>query len=118
LPSDAACTAYLATAGWREGFICPECGGWRARLLVIKAHTYQCPAGHKQVSAGTAMYRSKLSLTMGFWSAYRMATHSNGSSARQMWGQLGLGSCKSVRLLCAKLRLAMVNPERNLLAGH
>ena len=46
-----------------------------------------------------------------------MATHSNGISALQLWRQLGLGSYKTAWLLCAKLRRAMVAPDRNPLAG-
>src|SRR3954447_19732005 len=46
-----------------------------------------------------------------------MATHANGISARQLWRQLGLGSYKSAWLLARKLRRAMVDPERERLAG-
>jgi transposase-like protein len=46
-----------------------------------------------------------------------MATHANGISARQLWKQLGLGSYKSAWLLVRKLRRAMVDPEREPLAG-
>jgi len=118
-PDDAACAVYLAAARWPEGFVCPACGGLRACLLVTKADTYQCSACHKQtsVTAGTVMHGSKLSLTVWFWAAYLMATHSNGISARQLWRQLGLGSYKSAWLLAAKLRRAMVDPERHLLSG-
>ena len=63
------------------------------------------------------MHGSKLPLTVWFWAAYLMATHSDGISARQMGRQLGLGSYKSAWLLCAKLRRAMVNPARALLSG-
>jgi transposase-like protein len=88
-------------------------------LLVTKKHTYQCSACHRQtsVTAGTVMHGSKLSLTVWFWAAYLMATHSNGISARQLWRQLGLGSYKSAWLLCAKLRRAMVDPARDPLSG-
>ena len=118
-PDDAACAAYLAAARWSEGFVCPECGGPRACLLVTKKHTYQCSACHRQtaVTAGTVMHGSKLSLTVWFWAASLMATHSNGISARQLWRQLGLGSYKSAWLLCAKLRRAMVDPARDPLSG-
>jgi hypothetical protein len=51
------------------------------------------------------------------WAAYLMATHSNGISAFQLWKQLGLGSYKTAWLLCAKLRHAMVDPDRNPLFG-
>ena len=118
-PDDAACAVFLAAARWPGGFVCPACGGLRACLLVTKADTYQCSACHKQtsVTAGTVMHGSKLSLTVWFWAAYLMATHSNGISARQLWRQLGLGSYKSAWLLAAKLRRAMVDPERHLLSG-
>jgi hypothetical protein len=38
-------------------------------------------------------------------------------SARQLWRQLGLGSYKTAWLLLRKLRRAMVDPEREPLAG-
>jgi hypothetical protein len=47
------------------------------------------------VTASTVMHGSKLVLTIWFWVAYLMTTHSNGMSARQLWRQLGLGSYKS-----------------------
>src|ERR671920_1024101 len=46
-----------------------------------------------------------------------MATHTNGISARQLGLQLGLGSYKTAWLLLRKLRQAMVDPEREPLAG-
>jgi len=46
-----------------------------------------------------------------------MATHSNGISALQTQGQLGLGSYRTAWMLCAKLCRAMVNPEREPLCG-
>ena len=63
------------------------------------------------------MHASKLPLTTWFWAAFLMATHSNGISALQLQSQLGLGSYRTAWMLCAKLRRAMVNPERQLLGG-
>ena len=63
------------------------------------------------------MHASKLPLTVWFWAAYLMATHSNGIAALQLQAQLGLGSYKSAWLLAAKLRRAMVAPGRAPLAG-
>ncbi len=63
------------------------------------------------------MHGSKLSLSVWFWAAYLMATHSNGISALQLQRQLGLSSYKTAWVLCAKLRVAMVDPQRNPLAG-
>ncbi len=118
-PDDAACAAYLAEARWPAGFVCPSCGHDRAWQLKTKANTYECSQCHRQtsVTAGTVLHASKLALGVWFWAAYLMATHSNGISALQLQNQLGLGSYKTAWTLCAKLRLAMVAPGREPLAG-
>ena len=46
-----------------------------------------------------------------------MATHSNGISALQLQKQLALGSYRTAWMLAAKLRRAMVDPDRNPLSG-
>ena len=69
------------------------------------------------VTAGTVLHGSHLGLRTWFLAAWLMATHKNGISARQLWLQLGLGSYKSAWLLARKLRRAMVDPEREPLAG-
>jgi hypothetical protein len=117
-PDEAACVEYLFKARWPDGFVCPSCGTGRAWALQTKAWTWECASGHRQtsVAAGTIMHHSKLPLTMWFWAAYLMATHSNGISALQLQRQLALGSYKSAWLICAKLRGSMVAPDRNPLA--
>ena len=96
-----------------------SCGGVRGWELATKAWTHECAACHKQtsVTAGTVLHGSKLPLTVWFWAAYLMATHSNGISALQVQKQLGLGPYRTAWMLCAKLRRAMVAPGRNPLAG-
>jgi len=63
------------------------------------------------------MHARKLPLTHWFWGAYLAATHSNGISALQLHKQLRLGSYKSAWLMLAKLRRAMVDPDRSKLNG-
>lgn len=118
-PHEAACAASLANQRWPEGFVCPVCGGKRGWALETKPWTTECADCGRQtsVTAGTIMHRSKLPLTVWFWAAYLMATHSNGISATQIRSQLGLGSYKTAWLLCAKLRSAMVDPNRTPLSG-
>ena len=118
-PDDAACARYLIALRWPDGFRCPGCGHDHAWRLETKAWTHECARCARQtsVTAGTIMHGSKLALTVWFWAAYLMAGHSNGISARQLWKLLGLGSYKSAWLLCAKLRAAMVDPERDPLTG-
>jgi hypothetical protein len=118
-PDEAACVEYLFKARWPDGFVCPGCGTGRAWALQTKPWTWECTGCHRQtsVTAGTIMHHSKLPLTIWFWAAYLMATHSNGISALQLQHQLALGSYKTAWLLCAKLRASMVAPKRNPLDG-
>ena len=117
-PDEASCAWFLFERRWPDGFVCPECGGTRSCLLKSRAYTYECVACGRQtsVTAGTVMHRTKLSLTIWFWAAHLMATHSNGMSAQQLKGQLGL-SYSTAWLLAQKLRRSMVDPEREPLEG-
>lgn len=118
-PDERACAAYLAQVRWPDGFRCPSCGHAKGWELSTKRFTWECASCGRQtsVTAGTVMHAAKLPLTVWFWAAYLMATHSNGIAALQLQAQLRLGSYKSAWLLCAKLRRAMVAPGRAPLAG-
>jgi predicted RNA-binding Zn-ribbon protein involved in translation (DUF1610 family) len=117
-PDEAACAAFLFERRWPGGFVCPSCGSVRAAALKSRAHTYECLDCGRQTSitAGTVMHRSKLPLTVWFWAAHLMSTHSNGMSARQLEDQLGL-TYKTAWLLAQKLRRSMVDPDREALEG-
>ena len=119
-PDDAACAEYLASARWPDGFRCPACGKAKAWRLACRARfTFVCAACAKEISvtAGTIMHRSHLPLSVWFWAAYLMATHSNGMSALQLQSELGIASYKTAWLLAMKLRRAMVAPGRSPLSG-
>src|ERR1700730_2769067 len=117
-PAETSCAAFLFGRRWPEGFVCPACGGTRAALLKSGAHTYECLDCRRQTSttAGAAMRRSKLPLTVWFWAAHLMATHSNGMSAVQLEAQLGI-TYKTAWLLAQKLRRSMIDPQREPLEG-
>ena len=86
-PNDAACASYLAAKRWPDGFRCPQCGEAKYWHLPSRAMlTFLCAKCRKEtsVTAGTVMHRSHLPLTVWFWSAFLMATHSNGISALQL----------------------------------
>jgi transposase-like protein len=119
-PNDAACADYLAAKRWPDGFRCPHCGERKSwHLPSRRLLTFRCAKCQKEtsVTAGTSMHRSHLPLTVWFWAAYLMATHSNGMSALQLKNELGLGSYKTAWLLAMKLRRAMVAPNRSPLSG-
>src|ERR1700687_5140106 len=117
-PDEAACAAFLFERRWPGGFVCPVCGRDRAAIVKSRAHTYERLDCGRQTSltAGTGMHRSKLPLTVWFWAAHLMSTHSNGMSARQLEDQLGL-TYKTAWLLTQKLRRSMVDPDREPLEG-
>ncbi len=118
-PDDDACAAWLIEMRWPDGFVCPRCGHEKGWALCRKAHTFACTGCRRQtsVTAGTILHASKLPLTVWFWAADLMATHSNGISALQLRKQLAIGSYRSAWLLAHKLRASMVEPERNPLSG-
>ena len=118
-PDDAACARWLFEKRWPDGFRCPGCGHDKAWELGRGTLLVECARCHRQtsVTAGTVLHRSHLPPKLWFLAAWLVATHRNGISARQLWLQLGLGSYKTAWLLLRKLRRAMVDPEREPLAG-
>jgi transposase-like protein len=115
---ESSCAAYLVARRWPHGFVCPACDSKRSAMLKSRAHTYECLDCGRQTSitAGTVLHRSKLPMSMWFWAAHLMATHSNGMSALQLAAQLGV-TYKTAWLLTQKLRRSMVDPDRTLLEG-
>ena len=111
-PDDDACAAWLIEMRW------PDSSVPRAAMRDGRC-AFECAGCRRQtsVTAGTILHASKLPLTVWFWAAYLMATHSNGISALQLQKQLGIGSYRSAWLLAHKLRASMVDPERNPLSG-
>lgn len=130
-PDDWSCAAYLAKKRWPDGFVCPDCGcrkGWKLRG---KPWVWECSGElaskdgelvrcRKQTSviAGTVMHKTHLPLRTWFLAAHLVTTHSNGISALQLQGKLGIGSYKTAWLLLHKLRRAMVDPNREPLGGE
>lgn len=67
--------------------------------------------------AGTVLHRSKIPIQEWFWSAYLVATHTPGISAKQLQRQLGISNYESTWYLLQRLRKGMVNESRTLLNG-
>jgi len=105
--------------GGPKVFVCPSCTKSKAWQLQTKPWTWNAPAAAKQtsVTAGTIMHHSKLPLTIWFWAAYLMATHSNGTrpcncNASSAWGRTAVPGCSAAN--CAA---GMLAPGRAPLAG-
>jgi hypothetical protein len=117
--NEAACLEYLAASRWPGGYRCPACGGEHAWVLE-RRHLWECARCHHQSSAtaGTVMHGTRTPLRLWFWSAYLVATHTPGISAKQLQCQLGVGRYETAWLILQKLRRAMINPEREPLRGE
>jgi transposase-like protein len=112
-----ACLEYLALSRWPDGFRCPGCGCARAWVLA-RRHLQECASCGRQtsVTAGTVLDNTRTPLTLWFWAAYLMSTHTPGISAAQLQRQLGISRYETAWLILQKLRRAMVAPERAPLA--
>ena len=116
--TDKACRGYLAASRWPDGFRCPRCGHVEAYKLATRA-VFKCTACSRQtsVTAGTVMHRTRLPLTLWFWAAYLVATHTPGISALQLQWQLGLSRYETAWTMLQRLRAAMVQPRCDRITG-
>lgn len=110
---EAACGAYLQACRWPEGYTCGRCTHGDAFALPRRG-LWQCKACGYQtsVTAGTVLHRTRQPLTLWFWAAYLVTTHTPGLSALQLQRQLGIESYETAWVLLHKLRRAMVRPHR------
>ena len=110
--TEQACREYLMQLRWPQGFVCPRCGGRRARpsrrgLLRCGQCDYQA-----SVTAGTIFQDTRLPLRTWFRTMWWVTSQKNGASALGLQSILGLGSYRTAWALLHKLRRAMVQPGR------
>jgi hypothetical protein len=119
-PNDLACAAYLEAIRWRDGFCCMWCDepGEPYRFKA-RPHVLVCRKCKKdnRLMAGTVMESSHTPLSVWFWAAYIVATHTQGISAVQFQRQLGLKRYETSFQILHKLRAGMVRPERDRIGG-
>ena len=119
-PNEAACAAYLESARWSDGFICPYCGTpgepyrYTRRLGVLCCR--RCRR-ETRLTAGTVMERTHTPLSVWFWAAYLVASQTPGMSAVQFQRQLGLSRYETAFQILHKLRAGMVRPDQDRIGG-
>lgn len=113
---EAACRAYLAACRWPEGYRCGRCEHPEAFDLARRG-LWQCKSCGYQtsVTAGTVLHRTRMPLTLWFWAAYLVTTHTPGLSALQLQRQLDIDAYETAWAMLHKLRRAMVRPAREAL---
>lgn len=120
-PDDAACAAYLERIRWPRGFTCPRCREagdpfrFTARPGVLRCRKCRKDTG---LTAGTVMERTRTPLSVWFWGAYLVSTHTAGMSAMQFQRQLGLTRYETAFQILHKLRSGMVRPGRDRIGGQ
>lgn len=120
-PDNAACAAYLERARWPMGFVCPHCqADGNPFRFGKRPGVLRCRRCERDTSltAGTVMNRTHTPLTVWFWAAYLVSTHTVGMSAVQFQRQLGLSRYETAFLILHKLRAAMVRPDHDQIGGN
>jgi hypothetical protein len=121
-PDDAACSAYLETLRWPDGFVCGSCErkGEPYRFRTRSSVVLRCRECKKNTSltAGTVMQSSHTPISAWFWGAYLMTTQTPGQSALQFQRQLGLSRYETAFTMLHKLRAGMVRPERDTIGAE
>ncbi|MFI5296878.1 MAG: IS1595 family transposase [Polyangiales bacterium] len=115
-PTEEACAAYLEKLRWPDGFVCPSCGvageAWRFKDRVTRFRCHACRKD-EHLTAGTVMKNTHVDLSVWFWAAFLVTTHTPGHSALQFQRSLGLSRYETAFQILHKLRSGMVNPDRS-----
>ena len=120
-PDDVACVAYLEKARWSNGFVCPRClepgepFRFENRPGVLRCRKCRKNTG---LTVGTVMERSHTPLSVWFWAAYLVTSHTPGMSAVQFQRQLGLSRYETAFQILHKLRAGMVRPDQDRIGGR
>lgn len=120
-PDDGACAAYMEKIRWPDGFACQYCK-WHGEpyrfpkrcSVVLRCRTCKRDTS---LTADTVMQRTHTPISIWFWAAYLISTHTPGMSAVQLQRQLGLTRYESAFQILHKLRGAMVRPNRDRIGG-
>jgi transposase-like protein len=101
------CEKYLFEKRWPKGLKCPKCGHGEYYYISTRK-LYECKECTHQASitAGTVMNRSKLDLTVWFWTIYLVSNDKRGRSALAISQLLEL-NYRTARRLLHKIRHAM-----------
>lgn len=115
--NEEACLAYLCKLRWRDGFVCPSCGGrdaWKTRRGL-----FHCRKCERQTSptAGTIFHRARMPLRLWFHAIWHITNQKYGANALGLQRILRFGSYQTAWEWLHKLRRAMVRPNREALSG-
>ncbi|MBU1356862.1 MAG: IS1595 family transposase [Candidatus Edwardsbacteria bacterium] len=112
--TDEKCLEYLINLKWGEdGWHCSRCSYGDYSLITTRnlLRCKKCAYDESYIS-NTVMRGTRKPLTQWFWAIYTIATQKTGISAMELYRQMGFGSYKTAWAWLHKLRLAMIDPDR------
>ncbi|MCK4283799.1 MAG: IS1595 family transposase [Candidatus Brocadiae bacterium] len=115
--TEEACRDYLWRVRYPDGFVCPRCGGKEAWQMSRGLCWCQSCDHQVSVTAGTIFQHTRKPLRLWFWAMWYVVNQKQGVSALGLQRVLGLGSYRTAWTWMHKLRVAMVRPGRDRLAG-
>ena len=115
--TEEACRDYIWQMRYPDGFLCPRCRG--RKTWKMSSGLYWCRSCDYQMSvtAGTIFQRAHKPLRVWFRAMRYVVNQKQGVSALGLQRVLGLGSYRTAWTWMHKLRVAMVRPGRDRLAG-
>lgn len=116
-PDEESCIKYLAELRWKDGFVCPHCGGIKY-CKGHKSHVRQCTKCSYLMSptSGTLFHKVKFSLLKAFYIVYYISTNKKGISSTELSRKLGLRQ-KTCWLFKQKVMIAMQSNGANKMTG-
>ena len=115
--SEDACLEYLRQIRWRDGFLCPGCGGTRSWRVGKRLEECSCCGRQTSVTAGTIFQDTKKPLFVWFRAMWQLTSQKYGANALGLQRVLGFGSYRTAWAWLHKLRRAMVRPGRDRIGG-
>lgn len=114
---EVACTNYLRSVKWPEGFRCPKCGGGRS-YWVCERGREQCATCRHQtsVTSGTMFHKTRTPLKLWFRAIFEFVSAKHGCSALHLSRILGL-NYETAWTWLHKIRDVFVRPGREQLDG-
>jgi transposase-like protein len=121
-PTEESCRAYLEQAIWRDGRVCPHCGGaesWAIGGATARIGLYECAGCHRQftVTTKTPMHATKLPLRKWLLAIYYMLNSSKGYSSVFLALNIGVRQKTAWRMAHAVREMMDMQHERHPAVG-
>ena len=115
--TEEACREYVWQLRYPDGFVCPRCGGTDAWKMSSGLYWCEDCDYQQSVTAGTIFQGTHKPLRLWFRAMWYVVNQKHGVSALGLQRVLELGSYRTPWTWMHKLRVAMVRPGRDRLAG-